>query len=197
MTTRAHFVYGTSSVLIIAACSPGDRAGQYVLPDAAPRKLSARWIVFPQSRANQHVAVSGYSQTDIMEKRVAMQIDFTQHPELPARPDVPRRIDIKVSKPCSTEVCISPLWFRAQAGDGSITQDANGAYHLPDGSVWTSTDALYAGVNNAGPLEGYIYYGSNGSQWFAGSNNAAHPETMRQFQANQDAWHADNTDLSC
>ncbi len=69
----------------------------------------------------------------------------------------------------------------------AIFQNASGQYILPDGSVWARTDAIYAGSNNTGPLEGYTYWGSNGSEWFAGSNNAQYPESQAAFQAAQNS----------
>jgi hypothetical protein len=198
MSTRANFMIGTTSLFALAACAPSESPGRSFAPSGLPKNLSARWMTFRQSPSNLHIAVSGYTLDDILVGRVEAQFDIERYPELSARPETSRRILVlKTNRPCSTSVCISASWYRSQGGDGTITQDANGAYHLPDGSIWTSTDVQYAGTNNSGPLEGYIYHGSNASQWFAGANNARNPETMVHYQANQDQWYADNTDTGC
>lgn len=57
---------------------------------------------------------------------------------------------------------------------------------LPDGSAWVSTDVDYS----FGVTHGYIYHGSNGSQWYTGANDASRPETMDQYQLNYDAWYS-------
>jgi hypothetical protein len=85
----------------------------------------------------------------------------------------------------------------AQTGTTPITMNGNGQYILPDGSVWINTDAVYAGANQTGPLEGFIYYGSNGSQWFAGASHASTPESMSQYQQNMDQLTAQVTKISC
>jgi hypothetical protein len=78
--------------------------------------------------------------------------------------------------------CPSQLWYSQQ--HGSVQMGSNQT--LPDGSTWTSTDVDHS----KGVVHGYIYYGSNGSQWYTGYNDASHPETMDQFQRNMDALYA-------
>ncbi|MBV8579368.1 MAG: hypothetical protein JOZ86_01935 [Candidatus Eremiobacteraeota bacterium] len=186
MSSRWRFLFAGTIALVCTACGTG----------VAPRTFGSRYVArWRQVTAGDwHVAVSGYTAADVMATRVPASFDVSRHPEIGGKPpSAERSADNYVNKPCGSGLCPSPLFFRSQQGSGSVYQDSNGVYHLPDGSVWTSTDAIYSGPNNSGVLEGYIYYGSNGSEWYAGSDHAGNPEPMADYQAHVSAWYQANT----
>jgi hypothetical protein len=90
--------------------------------------------------------------------------------------------------------CPPPPWWRGQHGNVAI-RNVNGTYYLPDGSVWIGTEAEYYANTNI--LQGYTYLGDNGSQWFAGANFAAYPETLQQLAANQNSLFQQIWQMNC
>lgn len=90
--------------------------------------------------------------------------------------------DSVATKPFCPPFCPSQSWYYQQ--HGAVQMSSGGP--LPDGSTWTSTDVDQSG----GVVHGYIYHGSNGSQWYTGANDGSRPETMDQFQRNMDALYA-------
>ena len=199
MQSRPRFLLGISSLFALTSCSSG-------VTNQIPRITSiedvnrhvATWNKLSVRHNEWHIAVTGYSPTDVLDGRVPAYFDFSAHRELPELPSqgqvrVPHYVPQTPQRPCATDVCISPLWYRDQSGATAIYRNSSGAYILPNGSTWTATDVQYSGPNNSGVLEGYTYYGSDGSQWFAGSGHAGFPETQYQFQMKQDDWYKNNT----
>lgn len=199
MQTRSSFFLGIGSFCTLASCSGGitSEVPSVTVSHEGERHI-ARWVNVSARNGDWHIDVSGYSFADIINGQVPLFFDFDSHPELPKLPPeerarTPHLITTKPTKPCASELCISPQWYRDQGGSTAIYHNSSGTYFLPNGSTWVSTDVRYSGPNNTGVLEGYSYHGSDGSDWFAGSNHANFPETQLQFQMNQDAWYNDNT----
>jgi len=192
MQSRLEFVAKLGALSFLAACADGSGLTNNRASLSSARTLTASWKLHTPNTSDWYIAVVGYSLGDVFNGRLPQTIDVRQFPELGPSPAGIAGKNVKFLKPCSTQVCPSPLIWENMKGSVDISSGT-----LPDGSLCVGNSAEFAGGSSSNTLLGVDYYGSNGSTWFAGANNLNFPVSTAQESSIIGAFYRDNTNTGC